>query len=150
MPQLEDSLWFRIRPQRRRPSAYPRRFVQCVRGASERQYDVARQQELATHVVVLFIGIAVLVYYFFFKLLGIILFLLEIIWFIVFPVIGLLRSWWEMRVKIIKIRRFYVTAFIFASLITLFIYPWNSVIKVPAVYKSLSTTTLFTPTHRVF
>lgn len=94
----------------------------------------------------LFIGIAVLVYYFFFKLLGIILFSIEILWFIVLPVTGLIRSWWEMRTKIIKSRRSYITAIIFASLIALFIYPWNSAIKIPAVYKSQTRSTLFTPT----
>jgi putative peptide zinc metalloprotease protein len=93
----------------------------------------------------LFIGIAVLVYYFFFKLLGIILFLIEILWFIVLPVIGLIRGWWEMRAKIVKTRRFYITTLIFGSVLALLIYPWNSSIKIPAVYKSQTRTILFTP-----
>lgn len=93
----------------------------------------------------LFIGIAVLVYYFFFKLLGIILFAIEILWFIILPVTKLIRGWWDMRAKIIRSRRFYLTAIIFSGLVTLFIYPWHSVIKVPAVYKSELKATLFSP-----
>jgi len=91
----------------------------------------------------LFIGIAVLVYYMFFKILGIILFTIEILWFIVLPVVGLIRGWWDMRSKIIKTSRFYLTATIFACLIILFIYPWNSTIEIPAVYKSEQKATLF-------
>lgn len=91
----------------------------------------------------LFIGIAVVVYYLFFKLLGILLFAIEILWFIVLPVVSLIRGWWEMRSKIIKTRRFYITALIFTCLIVLFIYPWNSTIKIPAVYKSEQKVTLF-------
>jgi putative peptide zinc metalloprotease protein len=94
----------------------------------------------------LFIGIAVLVYYMFFKILGIILFAIEILWFIVLPVTKLIGGWWEMRSKIIKTSRFYLTATIFTCLIILFIYPWNSTIKVPAVYKSEQKSTLFSPT----
>ncbi len=91
----------------------------------------------------LFIGIAVLVYYFFFKLLGIILFLIEILWFIVLPVVGLIGGWWQMRSKIIKSKRFYITAIIFFGLVAAFILPWGTSIKVPAVFKSESKVTIF-------
>lgn len=91
----------------------------------------------------LFIGIAILVYYTFFKLLGIILFLIEIIWFIVLPVVKLMLGWWEMRSKIIKSRRFHITAALFLLLIIAFIYPWSTSIKVPAVFQSQEKTTLY-------
>jgi putative peptide zinc metalloprotease protein len=91
----------------------------------------------------LFIGIAVLVYYMFFKLLGIILFLIEIIWFIVLPVFKLIQGWWELREKIIRRRRFYITATLFIILIVALIYPWNTSIIVPAVYESQKKTTLY-------
>jgi putative peptide zinc metalloprotease protein len=93
----------------------------------------------------LFLGIAVLVYYFFFKLLGIILFLIEILWFIVLPVIKLIRSWWELRAKIIKTGRFYITAVLFSGLLAVFVFPWDTSIKVPAIYKSELKSTLFAP-----
>ena len=45
----------------------------------------------------LFIGIALLVYHFFFKVLGILLFVVEIIWFVLMPVAKEIRVWWERR-----------------------------------------------------
>ncbi len=93
----------------------------------------------------LFIGIAVLVYYMFFKLLGIILFLIEIIWFIVLPVFKLIQGWWELRDKIIRKRRSYITATLFLILIVALIYPWNTSIVVPAVYESHKEITLYSP-----
>ncbi len=93
----------------------------------------------------LFLGIAILVYYLFFKLLGILLFLIEILWFIVLPVFNMIRSWWELRSKIIKTGRFYVMAALFSGLLAVFVYPWDTSIKVPAVYKSEFKSTLFAP-----
>lgn len=42
----------------------------------------------------LFLGIAVLVYHFFFKVLGIFLFIVEIIWFVLMPMVKEMRIWW--------------------------------------------------------
>lgn len=91
----------------------------------------------------LFIGIALLVYYMFFKILGIILFLIEIIWFIVLPVFKLLIGWWEMRNLIIKRPRFYITISLLFMLVAALIYPWNTSIVIPAVYESQKETTLY-------
>ncbi|SIS46043.1 HlyD family efflux transporter periplasmic adaptor subunit [Neptunomonas antarctica] len=43
----------------------------------------------------LFLGIALLVYHFFFKVLGILLFVVEILWFIVMPIVKELKVWRE-------------------------------------------------------
>jgi putative peptide zinc metalloprotease protein len=91
----------------------------------------------------LFLGIAILVYYMFFKILGIILFLIEIMVFIVLPIFKLIKGWWEVRDKIIRRGRFYITATIFIMIIVAFIYPWNTSIIVPAVYKSQEKITLY-------
>ncbi len=48
----------------------------------------------------LFLGIALLVYHTFFKLLGIILFVVEISWFIIMPIVRELKSWNKLRDKI--------------------------------------------------
>ena len=58
---------------------------------------------------ILFIGIALLVYAWFFKLLGIILFLVEIAWFIVLPVKREVGIWWERRSEIMASRRGLIT-----------------------------------------
>lgn len=47
----------------------------------------------------LFIGIALLVYHFFFKVLGILLFIVEIIWFLLMPVAKEMRVWLTRRVE---------------------------------------------------
>lgn len=47
--------------------------------------------------LVLFAGIAAAVYYLFFKLAGVILFAVEIIWFVLRPIANETRAWWSLR-----------------------------------------------------
>ena len=84
----------------------------------------------------LFLGIAVLVYYFTFKVLGIILFLVEILWFILLPVYKELKIWWTKR-KNVTFNKKNITSlsFLFLFLLVIFI-PWNSTIKMPAIIES--------------
>ena len=49
--------------------------------------------------LVVFLGIALLVYLFFFKALGIALFVVEIVWFIVLPMWSEIRVWWARRAQ---------------------------------------------------
>ena len=84
----------------------------------------------------LFLGIALLVYYFAFKVLGIILFLVEIIWFILLPVYKELKIWWSKRQNVtFNKRNISSLAFIFVFLLLIFI-PWNSSIKMPAIIET--------------
>ncbi|MEO6276744.1 site-2 protease family protein [Roseateles sp.] len=55
--------------------------------------------------LVLFLGIAVLVYHFVIKAVGILLFAVELVWFIASPVWGELRAWWQRRARIGRHRR---------------------------------------------
>lgn len=50
--------------------------------------------------LVLFLGIAVLVYHFVVKAVGILLFVVELVWFIASPVWSELRAWWQRRERI--------------------------------------------------
>lgn len=50
----------------------------------------------------LFIGIALLIYYMFTKMLGILLFVIEIYWFIISPIRSEIMQWWERRQAIRK------------------------------------------------
>ncbi|AUG54021.1 HlyD family efflux transporter periplasmic adaptor subunit [Thalassospira marina] len=45
----------------------------------------------------LFLGIALVVYHLFFKVLGILLFAVEILWFIALPILNEIKMWWKMR-----------------------------------------------------
>ncbi len=51
--------------------------------------------------LVLFLGIALLVYHFFFKALGMLLFAVEIIWFVTMPITSEIKVWWERRSEIV-------------------------------------------------
>ena len=85
---------------------------------------------------VLFLGIAVLVYYFAFKVLGIILFLVEIVWFILLPIYKELKIWWSKRemVKLNKKNKF--SLFVIGVFLFFLFIPWNSTIKMPAIIES--------------
>lgn len=55
--------------------------------------------------LVVFLGIAVFVYYFFFKALGIVLFVVEIAWFVVLPIVAEIKEWGARRERILGSRR---------------------------------------------
>lgn len=57
----------------------------------------------------LFLGIAVLVYYFAFKVLGIILFLVEIVWFILLPIYNELKIWWSKKNEVKLNKKLYLS-----------------------------------------
>ncbi len=81
----------------------------------------------------LFMGIAFLVYSFAFKVLGIFLFAVEIIWFLAMPVYNEIKDWWSLRTNIMKTNRTKITALVVTVLIALFVIPWSSKVKVPAI-----------------
>lgn len=84
----------------------------------------------------LFLGIAVLVYYFAFKVLGIVLFLIEIIWFICLPVYREVIVWWERRADMKINTHTLLTFSLLAGLIGVIFVPWSSSIGVPAVLEA--------------
>ncbi len=87
----------------------------------------------AIYRAILFIGIAVIVYHFFFKLLGIFLMLVELGWFIAYPVKREIQIWWQRRDHMqwnLQTKR---SAGISAALIILLILPWQTSIRAPAV-----------------
>lgn len=93
----------------------------------------------------LFIGIALLVYYFAFKVLGIILFAIEIYWFIMLPIIKEVKQWWLMRSEMrINKQTFRTTAILIITLMVLFL-PWKSSMKIPAVYISEKYSKIYSP-----
>lgn len=81
----------------------------------------------------LFLGIAVLVYQFSFKLLGIFLFLIEIAWFIVMPMRNEVQQWWLRRAHITRNRHTQRLALgLLLGLLALTV-PWRSSVPVPGV-----------------
>jgi len=76
--------------------------------------------------LLLFIGIAVLVYHFFIKALGIFLFLVEVAWFILMPCWSELKAWRERWPGIKASRRARRSAGLLALALILFVLPWPS------------------------
>ena len=75
-----------------------------------------------------FLGIALVVYYFFFKLLGILLMLVELVWFIAKPVWAEVNVWWG-RKKEIKINRIVVAGLTLSVLLLLALVPWQTSVR---------------------
>ena len=81
----------------------------------------------------LFLGIAALVYYFAFKVLGIVLFLVEIIWFVLLPIVKEVKVWISLR-KNMSFNRATTMTVLFCVLgLFVLVVPWKTHISVPAV-----------------
>lgn len=93
--------------------------------------------------LMLFLGIAFLVYHLFIKLLGIFLFLVEIFWFILLPIAKEMKVWWQMRAEIIQRPQFYLSLTIVSILLILFFVPWNTRIGIPAVIEYQTQTEVY-------
>ncbi len=92
-----------------------------------------------------FLGIALVVYHMFFKVLGIILFAVEIIWFILLPVFNEVREWWKLRSLIRKSRRALGTAAVVALLIAVLVVPWRTSVVVQGVALRDRETLIYAP-----
>ena len=93
----------------------------------------------------LFIGIALLVYYFAFKVLGIILFAIEIYWFIMLPIIKEMKQWWMMRSEMKLNKQTFRTISILSITLMVLFLPWKSSMKIPAVYISEKYSKIYSP-----
>lgn len=94
---------------------------------------------------ILFLGIALLVYHFFFKALGIVLFAVEILWFILLPIWRELMEWWDMRQDIKKTKQSLVTGCLVLFFALLAFVPWSSSVKIQAVVSADLETQVFAP-----
>jgi len=95
--------------------------------------------------LVLFLGIAVLVYHFFIKLVGIVLFAVELIWFVAGPIAREFKQWWARREAIRASRRVRVTAFALVAGVLLFFVPWPSPVTANALLRPAETWPVFAP-----
>ena len=94
--------------------------------------------------LVLFLGIAVAVYLFFFKLLGIVLFTVELAWFIALPVKRELSHWWQQRTRIPGQRKrlFYLLSGLSVLALAL---PWHSQVDAVGVARAEHQLRVYTP-----
>ena len=86
-----------------------------------------------TYRLVLFLGIALLVYHLFFKLLGVILFFVEMVVFIFRPVFNEMRAWWAERKRIGATVRGQRWRWILGAVLVLSLLPLDRHVNAPAV-----------------
>jgi putative peptide zinc metalloprotease protein len=81
----------------------------------------------------LFLGIALLVYFLFFKALGILLFVLEIVYFIAAPVWREVRQWGKRMGEIVGNFAFWRTLALLGLFVAVLAVPWRDTVHAPAV-----------------
>ncbi|WAC71726.1 HlyD family efflux transporter periplasmic adaptor subunit [Roseateles sp. SL47] len=83
--------------------------------------------------LVLFFGIALLVYHAFFRALGLLLMAVELVWFIARPVWREWKAWWQQRQRWHWNRASRRTLAALLALLGLLCWPWGGSVRVPAV-----------------
>jgi putative peptide zinc metalloprotease protein len=93
----------------------------------------------------MFLGIAILVYYFFFKVLGLFLFLVEIGWFLAWPVYEEVQVWWKRREEVVKSWRGRLVGAVVLVILILGLIPLDRMVSIPAVLEARERATIFSP-----
>ncbi|CAK0743261.1 putative peptide zinc metalloprotease protein [uncultured Gammaproteobacteria bacterium] len=94
---------------------------------------------------VVFFGIALLVYHFFIKLVGIFLMAVEIVWFLARPVLSEAGEWWQRRHLIRLNRNLLATLALLTVGVGALVTPWQGRVALPAVMRAAGYATLFPP-----
>lgn len=92
----------------------------------------------------LFLGIALAVYHLFFKVLGIFLMVVELVWFIFMPIATEWRQWWSRREQAHGPRVLLTGLGLLAVLMALLL-PWRTAVEVPAMFEAGRASTLHAP-----
>ncbi|MFP9231205.1 HlyD family efflux transporter periplasmic adaptor subunit [Pectobacterium cacticida] len=93
----------------------------------------------------LFTGIAILVYHMAFKLLGMVLFAIEIGYFVVMPVVNEVREWSKRRKDYRMNRNMLITLSVSAVLLLLLVLPWQHRVYAPALLRAEQQGHLYMP-----
>ncbi|MFV3074365.1 HlyD family efflux transporter periplasmic adaptor subunit [Niveispirillum fermenti] len=93
----------------------------------------------------LFLGIALLVYHFFFKLLGIFLFIIELAWFIGMPVWKEMKEWSKRRTTLRWNAATLRTGLLVALGLGLLLLPWGGTVRAPALLRAAQQNQFYAP-----
>ncbi|MEO6680150.1 MAG: biotin/lipoyl-binding protein [Pseudomonas sp.] len=93
---------------------------------------------------VLFFGIALAVYHLFFKLLGIFLMMVELVWFIFLPIVREWREWWSRREQA-HAPRVLLSTLGLVAIVLLLAVPWRSAVELPVMLEAGRVSTLHAP-----
>lgn len=97
--------------------------------------------------LVVFLGIAALVYAFFIKAVGILLFLVEVLWFVLLPCYREVRIWRALWPRLRTSSRARRSAGIGLALLVLLVLPWPSRIDAAALLRPARQWTIYAPPH---
>ena len=92
----------------------------------------------------MFVAIALAVYHFFFKALGVILLAVELGWFVVTPIMSELKIWWARRSEVPNSRRV-VWITLAAGIVALLVIPWRQDVHAPAVLRADRQQLIYSP-----
>lgn len=118
------------------PEAFPRRTERML---------IALAWVTWAYRLMLYLGIAFLVYHFFVKLVGILLFAVEMWWFILKPVTRELAAWWARRAEWRDRRRFRTVAGIGGTAALLLLVPLPSRIEATGILSPVELSRLYAP-----
>ncbi|MGP0172273.1 HlyD family efflux transporter periplasmic adaptor subunit [Pseudomonas sp. NCHU5208] len=93
---------------------------------------------------ILFLGIALAVYHLFFKVLGIFLMLVELLWFIGLPIWRELGEWWQRREQA-NPHKALLTGLGLGAVLLVLVVPWRSSVEIPALLEASRTHALHAP-----
>ncbi|MEN0087317.1 MAG: HlyD family efflux transporter periplasmic adaptor subunit [Pseudomonadota bacterium] len=93
----------------------------------------------------LFLGIALIVYAFFIKAVGIALFAANIFFLLVIPIFNELREWWSRRSHILSSSRTAVSAVSMVALIAICLIPWRGQVAFPALMTAANEARIHAP-----
>lgn len=83
--------------------------------------------------LLLFFGIAVMVYHFFFKILGILMFIVEMVFFIINPIVQELQVWRKLKTDNLSPTRQKIFMLLLMIGLGIVIYPWHTSVRIPAL-----------------
>jgi putative peptide zinc metalloprotease protein len=93
----------------------------------------------------LFLGIAVIVYHFVIKVLGIVMMIVEVGYFVAMPVVREALTWWRRRADIRLSPRTALTSLAGVAVLLLLLVPWRAAVEAPALLKSQQHIDIFAP-----
>lgn len=94
---------------------------------------------------VLFLSIALLVFHFFFRALGIVLMCVEIGWFLALPIVREIQVWWRRRAELRWNRHTVRTTIVAGLLALVLLLPWQREVHAPAVLGQVQAQVVYAP-----
>ncbi len=130
-----------------------RELLLGIGDAPPEEFSPSRRRILITYAwatwiyrLLLFVGIALLVYHFMFKLAGVVLMLAELVWLVAIPIARELQTWWNRRSGLRWNIHTVTTLLACFGIGFLLFAPWQEQIRIPALVSAQNYLLLYPPT----